>query len=212
MKQIQFTLILLFFSVIGSATDNPELFSYSKILDAQKKCDSKLLSELPLAENRKGIYSLAERSLAIVSNVSLKEVSRKAKPARGETRDFELKYTIYAQIGCGKAERLIAVNKGLARTELPVVAHAWKDQTHLAIVNDNSSEENFLPSLIVHFTANDLPSESGLNGLACLVDKNDFLSSKAQNLAAQICGKDASTVDIKNTEVSITKVQKMLAH
>ena len=132
------------FQIAASGTSLPNLFDYSVVIDAQKKCDGTKLGKIPLAVNRKSVYSIASQTLAVVSDLSLKEVKRNKKPERGETRDFELRYKLYALLACGKEPQFVN-GAGNSVLELPVVEHAWKDPQHLAIVGDEPAEPEVRP-------------------------------------------------------------------
>lgn len=196
--------------VMGSEKQAP-LFDYRLILNAQKKCDDSAMKSLKYPPNRKPVFALAKKSRVVISDLSIKETANQPILDRGQAKHYEVKFNLYAQIACNKEEILIDNGKGVPSVELPVITQAWKHPELVDIVGDEKGEDIFKPGLTVDFTANDLPPEPGVNGLACISEKSDFLKVDAKAFAITLCGKDTSQAALQKTIDSIKRVQKAIA-
>ncbi len=205
-----FLLIVIASCLPLCAYANVQLFDYRVIIEAQKSCNDSKVKNLNFLENRKSVFALAQKSRVVISDLTIKEVTRKQLTEIGKTRSFVVKYKIYAQLGCGKQNILLNNGKGTDVVDLPFVYRAWKHPNHVDVADDNRPEIPISSSLGVEFTANDLPPEPGLNGLGCIIEKVDFLTESPVALAKKMCGKGASKAVILKTVGSIQQAQSAI--
>jgi hypothetical protein len=161
-----------------------ELPHYSIFTNGQFKCDDSGWRNLPWDKRYHYLWQLAYKSVSIVGNVELKEVFNRPRKKKDERkyRAFDLNYTAYAQLACGKEieVKIEKSNKGIPIKESWYITTAWQRDNFLDIESDDDpdSDKFYMYFSLTPFGGDEPKlNRKGLEGLTCLVDINDFIKN-----------------------------------
>ena len=177
-------LLLMLFLIQTLLAKDINLPSYSIFLDGQLKCDDSGWRNLPWDKRYHYLWQLAYKSVSIVGDVELKEVFNRPRKKKDERkyRTFDLNYTAFAQLACGK-EIEIKIEKNGKGTRVKASSYittASQKNGFLDIESDDDpdSELYYMYFSLTPFGGDDPNlNRKGLEGRTCLVDINDFIKN-----------------------------------
>ncbi len=209
---MKWNLIFSFF-IFSNSVLALELPSYDVLLKGQQQCSDEQIRKIPWETKYKD-FSLANKTVTIISDINLQEKgSVKGLDKKSLSREFLLKYKVYARIICGEEVDLVDEGKGKSFEDSFTIA-LTEDGKKIDLFQENEHKplEYFL-SHSDHPLGGDAgspPKRAGYEGLSCLVTLDDLLA-KSLNVSAlkNICKGESKTQAAK-TKSEIEKLQQKL--
>jgi hypothetical protein len=213
--QMKYILILSILCSQLSYGKDVEIPDYSVFIQGQFKCDDSSWKKYPWDKRYRDLWRLAYRSVSIVSDVEIIEVPRKNKnKITGPYRNFDLKYTAYARILCGKTSDILNKGKGLFIKENAIIEAAFERKGYLDESTDDEpyAQRTYLEDDPTNFAGGDDPTVygKGLDGRSCLVKIDDFIKNPLEKINLNLLCKGEDIKKIKKTKNEILRITDIL--